>query len=87
MENWKEGVDPAVFHLNNGIEDKVLMLEDISAILTTGSRVLLEKGSQYRAGMRGGFLYCHLGGNNYNEAAILPTDLAKVQIARNPTIV
>ncbi|MHC2087228.1 hypothetical protein [Methylobacterium sp. CM6244] len=87
MENWKDGVDPAVFRLNNGADDKVLMLEDISAMHPTGGRVLLEKGSQYRAGMRGGFLYCHLGGNKYNEAAILPTDLAKVQIARNPTVV
>lgn len=87
MGNWRDSVDPAVFRLNNGIKDKVLMLEDVSAMLTTGDRVLLKKGSQYRAGVRGGFLFCHLGGNKYNEAAIIPPDFAKVQIIRDPIIV
>lgn len=87
MENWKDGVDPAVFRLNNGKDDMVLLIEDISAMLPNGGSTLLKKGSQYRAGMSGGFLYCHLGGNKYNEAAILPTDLVKVQISRNLTVV
>lgn len=87
MENWKDGVDPAVFRLNHGKDDMVLMLEDISAMLPNGGSTLLKKGSQYRAGVKGGFLLCHLGGSKDNEAAIMPTDFTKVKIVRNPTLV
>lgn len=82
MTDWKDGVDRSLFRVAYGPNDKIVLLENVSAISPKGGYMILEKGQSYLAGMKGGFLFCRLGGNKYNEAAILPADFSKVQIIR-----
>ncbi|TXN27215.1 hypothetical protein [Methylobacterium sp. WL19] len=86
MTNWKTGLDPELFYLGYGTKDQVQILEDIQAIDPKGGHTILEKGRSFHAGMKGGFLFCRLGGNKYNEAAIAPADFSKVQIIRQSAI-
>ncbi|MHC2090082.1 hypothetical protein [Methylobacterium sp. CM6244] len=87
MAHWKDDVDPALFEASYRPGDRIVVLEEIVASDGRNGRLILEKGRQFEVGMRGGFLFCKLGGSRYNEAVILPEDFRKVQIVSQMSVV
>lgn len=87
MAHWKDDVNPDLFTASYRPGDRIVVLEEIIASDGKNGQLILEKGRQFEVSMRGGFLFCKLGGNKYNEAAILPADLRKVQIVSQMSVV